>query len=63
MPHKSGYLELPDARIYYEMNGSGKPLMLLHAGIADHRMWAGQVDALSRDYTVNTPDLITKNIK
>jgi pimeloyl-ACP methyl ester carboxylesterase len=56
MTHISGYLELTGARMYYEVNGGGPPLVLMHAGIADRRMWAGQIGALSRHYTVITPD-------
>jgi len=33
------------AEIYYELAGSGPPVVLLHAGIADSRMWDGQFDA------------------
>jgi pimeloyl-ACP methyl ester carboxylesterase len=42
--------------MYYELDGNGPPLVMLHAGIADRRMWAGQVGVLSRHYTVITPD-------
>jgi pimeloyl-ACP methyl ester carboxylesterase len=28
--------------LYYEVAGSGHPLLLIHAGVADHRMWDDQ---------------------
>ncbi len=35
------------ADIYYELAGSGPPVVLLHAGIADSRMWDTQFDAFA----------------
>lgn len=43
--------------VYYERHGKGAPLLLLHAGLQDHRMWAQQVEALAAQYEVITPDL------
>ncbi len=50
---KAGYL----LNIYYESTGTGKPVILLHAGLQDNRMWDEQVKALSPDYRVITIDL------
>ena len=36
---KTGYVEVNGARLYYEIAGSGTPLVMIHAGIADSRMW------------------------
>ena len=44
------------ARLHYERAGSGMPLFLLHAGIADSRMWQAQVEAFSKDFDVIAPD-------
>lgn len=44
------------ARLHYERAGSGMPLFLLHAGIADSRMWRAQVEAFSKDFDVIAPD-------
>ena len=54
---QTGFIELPGAKLYYESCGAGKPIVMLHAGIADHRMWAGQCKALSKHFRVITPDL------
>src|SRR2546423_5584583 len=44
------------ARIHYERDGAGMPLILLHAGVADHRMWNPQVSAFSKHFDVIRPD-------
>lgn len=50
MPH----IEVPGASLYYETDGSvsAPALLMLHAGIANLRMWDPQVDALARDHFV-----------
>ena len=50
MPH----LTVPGASLYYETAGhvSSPALLLLHAGIANLRMWDPQVDALAADHFV-----------
>lgn len=48
----SGFAEVNGARLYYEVRGEGQPLVLIHAGIADRRMWAEQLDTLARHYRV-----------
>ena len=40
------------ARIYGVHAGSGPALVLLHAGVADHRMWHDQITALSDRFHV-----------
>lgn len=41
----TGYCEFNGARIYYEFEGDGPPLTLIHAGVAHLRMWDEQVAA------------------
>ena len=43
MLRKTGMVEVNGARIYYEVAGEGDPLVLVHAGIADSRMWEDQL--------------------
>ncbi|MCA9894799.1 MAG: alpha/beta hydrolase [Anaerolineae bacterium] len=43
--------------LYYEVAGEGVPIIFLHAGIADSRMWATQVKPLSKEYRVVTFDM------
>lgn len=50
MPH----IDVPGASLYYETAGhvSAPALLLLHAGIANLRMWDPQVEALAADHFV-----------
>ena len=47
-----GFAPVPNGSLYYEVNGDGPTLVLVHAGIADCRMWDDQVAAFSRSYQV-----------
>lgn len=49
---KSGYLPVENGELYYEVTGAGHPLVLIHAGVADHRMWDEQVVAFAPHYRV-----------
>ncbi len=48
----SGYLSVGDGRLYYEVRGVGSPLVLIHAGFLDRRMWDEQFDLFARDHRV-----------
>jgi pimeloyl-ACP methyl ester carboxylesterase len=52
MTEQTGTLETGGARIYYEVEGAGEPLLLIHAGVADLTMWDAQVEALRDGYRV-----------
>lgn len=45
------------AAVAYEEAGAGHPLLLVHAGIVDRRMWDRTWDALAAGYRVIRPDL------
>jgi 3-oxoadipate enol-lactonase len=49
--------EINGARIHFERSGNGFPLLLVHAGIADSRMWEPQVAGLSEHFDMIRPDL------
>jgi len=51
-PWKTGFAFLEDTRLYYEELGSGRPLILLHGGLLDRRMWDDQFQELSRRFRV-----------
>lgn len=57
-PEKQHYL-IPflDSKIYVEEQGVGDPLILLHAGNLDHRMWENQVNKFKDSYRVITIDM------
>jgi pimeloyl-ACP methyl ester carboxylesterase len=49
---ESGFLDLPGARLYWECEGAGHPLLLIHGGLGTRRMWDGQVPELAQRYRV-----------
>jgi 3-oxoadipate enol-lactonase len=52
MADESGFLETNGARIYWEAAGNGEPVLMVHAGVANLRMWDGQVAALRDAYRI-----------
>lgn len=56
-PLESGFLNVQGAPLYYEVAGQGHPLLLIHAGIADSRMWDEQFPVFARHYRVVRFDL------
>lgn len=54
---ESGFAEVNGAKLYYEVAGSGHPLVLCHAGIADNRMWDDQFSLFAERYRVIRYDL------
>ena len=52
MTNATGTVESNGARIYYEVEGSGEPVVLIHAGVANLRMWDDQAAALRDTYRV-----------
>lgn len=49
---QAGFADVKGARLYYELAGSGLSLVMLHAGIADCRMWDGEFEAFARSHRV-----------
>src|SRR5258706_13574858 len=49
---QSGYVEVPGARLYYEVAGSGYPLVLIHGYSLDVRMWDDQFATLAERFQV-----------
>jgi pimeloyl-ACP methyl ester carboxylesterase len=45
------------ARIHYERTGEGIPVIFLHAGVADSRMWEPQVSAFAKQFDVIRPEM------
>ena len=48
----SGFVEIHGCQFYYQVAGEGHPLVLLHAGICDSRMWDDQWSAFAQRYRV-----------
>ena len=49
---EAGFAEINGAQIYYEIAGAGQPVVFVHAGIADRRMWDPQFEAFAARYRV-----------
>lgn len=49
---EAGFLEVTGGRIYYEAQGAGHPVLLIHGGLGSLRMWDEQAPAFSDGYRV-----------
>ncbi|MBX3014218.1 MAG: alpha/beta hydrolase [Caldilineaceae bacterium] len=54
---KSAFVKLNGAEFFYETAGAGQPLVLVHAGICDARMWDEQFLPFAQQYRVVRYDL------
>jgi pimeloyl-ACP methyl ester carboxylesterase len=52
----SARVEFGDITIYFEVHGTGEPLILLHGGFGSADVWVNQVPVFSQQYRVITPD-------
>ena len=49
---ESGYAPTAGTQLYWEQAGAGDPILLIHAGIADRRMWDSQLAAFAPQFRV-----------
>lgn len=49
-------IEVNGTRVAYDEAGDGPPLLLLHAGIVDRRMWADVLPGFAHDFRTIAPD-------
>ena len=54
---KSGFVNIGNAKIYYETAGKGMPLVMIHAGVADSRQWNNEFAVFSQSYHVIRYDM------
>lgn len=54
---REGWADVNGGRQYHRTTGSGSPVVLLHAGIADSRMWRDQLASLGARHRVIAYDL------
>jgi pimeloyl-ACP methyl ester carboxylesterase len=54
---ETGFAPINGARLYYEVAGDGSPLVFVHAGIADSRMWDDQFGVFAEHYRVVRYDM------
>ena len=53
----AGTANVNGTRLYYETAGSGPPVVLLHGGNLDSRMWDDQLPFLAKSFTVTRYDI------
>lgn len=53
---RSGYVPINGVRIWYATFGHGKPVILLHGGLANSNYWGNQVPLLAKHYQVIVMD-------
>ncbi len=46
------FVEMEDGRLFYDVTGKGRPLVLIHGAWASHEWWRWQVPELSKGYQV-----------
>lgn len=47
---KTGFVDVGNTQIYYEEMGSGRPVIMVHGGLLDRRMWDDQFAAFAHSY-------------
>ncbi len=52
MATETGFVQVEGGRLYYEAAGIGPALVLVHAGVADCRMWDEQFEVFAERYRV-----------
>ena len=50
-------VNINDASIYYEIAGSGRPIVMIHAGVADSRQWNNEFHSFAARYQVIRYDM------
>jgi 3-oxoadipate enol-lactonase len=55
--HTTGEASINGTRIFYEIAGTGHPLVLVHSGMTDRRMWDEQVPVFAQHYQVIRYDM------
>ncbi|MDX1667728.1 MAG: alpha/beta hydrolase, partial [Saprospiraceae bacterium] len=57
MPLTSGMISSGNNQIYFRSEGSGSPLIFIHGGAVDHRMWQPQWEHFRHEHQVVVYDL------
>ncbi len=50
------YAEVNGLHMYYEIHGKGRPVLLLHGGIADNSLWSKTIAVLAKEHQVMAPE-------
>ena len=51
-----GYLQIGDLKTWYEEQGAGEPLVLLHGGLSTNVSWASQMPDFANRFRVIAPE-------
>jgi pimeloyl-ACP methyl ester carboxylesterase len=57
MEVESGYAKVNGTRLFYEVAGSGRPVVFIHGHVLDRRMWDDQFEVFARRYRVIRYDM------
>lgn len=49
---RTGFIDVGKTQLYYEEIGEGHPIVMLHGGLLDRRMWDDQFEVFARKYRV-----------
>lgn len=49
---RTGFIDVGTTQLYYEEMGTGKPLVMIHGGLLDRRMWDGQFAFFAKSFRV-----------
>ena len=55
-PRNGNYVEVGGVQTYYEVTGTGEPVILLHGGLCPAESWDPQTPALAEQYRVYVPE-------
>ncbi|MFI0847273.1 alpha/beta fold hydrolase [Mesorhizobium sp. IMUNJ 23232] len=55
-PAESGYADVNGIQMFYQVFGSGEPVLLIHGGLGHGDIWSAQIVDLARDHKVIVPD-------
>ncbi len=56
IPRTDGTIDIDGLAVFYETEGDGEPIVLLHGGLADNSTWAAQFSGLSPHRRVVAPE-------
>ena len=49
---EKGFAQVNGTKLYYELSGTGEPVVLIHGNWGDRRHWDFQLSSLSKNYKV-----------
>ena len=52
MQNRTGYIDVDNSKLYYEIIGTEYPVTLLHDGLVDCRVWDEQISFFAEHYQV-----------